>query len=118
MLVRRLDLVEVIGRALMAKATGAGHRSIAADLARPEETVRGWLRRFAQRAVVIREQFTRLAHELGADLRTVEPRGSPFADAVEAIGVAAAAAATRFGPAAVWQFAAGASGGRLLSNTT
>jgi len=117
-LVRRHDLVEVIGTALVAHAAGVGHRRIAARHGVPEETVRGWVRRFRQRAVEIREHLTRLAHRLGADLSVVLPRGSPVADAIEAVGVAAQAAAERFGPTPVWQFAAGASGGRLLSNTS
>ncbi|MDQ3764351.1 MAG: DUF6431 domain-containing protein [Actinomycetota bacterium] len=48
-LVRRADVVAVIGRALVAKAAGVGHRRIAAELGRSAETVRGWLRRFAGR---------------------------------------------------------------------
>ena len=43
-LVRRADVVEVIGAALRAKARGQGHRPIAARLGRPASTVRGWLR--------------------------------------------------------------------------
>jgi hypothetical protein len=118
LLLRRHDVVDVIGAALLAKASGRGHRGIAADLRLPAETVRGWLRRFRRRAAAIRDQFTQLAHSLGADLRTAQPRASPFADALEAIGVAARAAASRFGVTPVWDFVAGASGGRLLSNTT
>lgn len=117
-LLRRLDLVEVIGRALLAKASGEGHRRIAAALRVPEETVRSWLRRFTQRAAAIREQFTRLAHELGPDLRALQPRGSPLQDALEAIGVAARVTADRFGEGSVWHFVAGVTGGRLLSNTS
>jgi len=49
LLVRRADTAAVIGAGLTAKATGAGHRLIAALLGRPAETVRGWLRRFAGR---------------------------------------------------------------------
>jgi hypothetical protein len=46
------------------------------------------------------------------------PRGSPLADAVEAIGTAAVAAARRLGPAlGPFEFASGATGGRLLGNT-
>lgn len=44
-------------------------------------------------------------------------RASPVADAAEAIGVAARAAASRFGWAPVWAFAAGATSGLLLANT-
>ena len=116
-LLRRRDGVEVIGAALAAKSAGAGHRRIAAGLGVPATTVRGWLRRFAARAGFLYGQFMALAHLLDRDLGRVEPRGSPVADAVEAIGVAASAAARRFGPAPVWWFASGASAGRLLANT-
>ncbi len=51
---RRRDGVEVIGEALLAKAQGAGHRTIAARLERPPVTVRGWLRAFAGRAETMR----------------------------------------------------------------
>lgn len=73
--VRRRDLAEVIGEALVAKAAGAGFRRIARRLGVPPDTVRGWLRRFAARAGEVREFFTRLAHGLGTDLRKVEPPG-------------------------------------------
>lgn len=43
--VRRADSTEVIGTALVAKADGAGYRTIAARLGRPMSTVRRWLRR-------------------------------------------------------------------------
>lgn len=98
---RRLDVVEVIGAALLAKARGLGHRPIAGRLGLPASTVRGWLRRFAARAERIRVHFTRLAAWLDPGFGPVTPRGSPLADAVEAIGVAS-----------------GATGGRLLCNTT
>jgi hypothetical protein len=54
---------------------------------------------------------------LDASLGPLVDRGGPEVDALEAIGVAAAAAARRLGPAPVWGFVAGASGGMLLSNT-
>ena len=54
LLVRRADTAAVIGAGLTAKATGAGHRLIAALLGRPAETVRGWLRRFAGRVEAVR----------------------------------------------------------------
>jgi transposase-like protein len=43
--VRRADSTEVIGNALIAKANGAGFRTIATQLDRPRSTVRRWLRR-------------------------------------------------------------------------
>lgn len=117
-LARRRDAVEVIGAALAAKVAGAGHRRIAREVGVPATTVRGWLRRFAAKAEFLRAQFEAVAHALDRDLGRIEPRGSPTADALEAIGVAASAAARRFGPAPVWRFASGASGGRLLANTS
>ena len=55
LLVRRADSTQAIGNALVAKAGGAGFRSIAARFGRPESTVRRWLRavRGAARAVAV-----------------------------------------------------------------
>ena len=53
-LLRRQDEVEVIGEAVEAHVAGEGHRPIAARLGVPAGTVRGWLRRYAGRAEVIR----------------------------------------------------------------
>jgi transposase-like protein len=41
---RRADSTEAIGNVLVAKAGGAGYRSIATRFGRPESTVRRWLR--------------------------------------------------------------------------
>ena len=114
MLVRRADAVVVIGGALLAKAGGSGHRSIAALLGRPVSTVRGWLRRFGVRADSLRVLFTGLLHHLDASAAVVAVTGSVFADALEALGLAAAAAARLFGPRPAWEFASAASGGQLL----
>lgn len=117
-LLRRLDLVEVIGQALLARARNESLRQIAAALGVPLSTVRGWLGRFTERAAPIWGHFTRLAAWLDPSVAVPEPRGSPLAGAVAAIGVAAVAAARRLGAhAGPFQFAAGASGGRLLCNT-
>jgi hypothetical protein len=113
-LVRRADTVAVIGRALLAKAAGAGHRRVAAVLDRPVSTVRGWLRRFGARAESLRVLFTALLHALDASAAAAGVTGSLFTDAVEALGLAAAAAARLFGPRPAWQFASAASGGLLL----
>ena len=113
-LVRRADTVEVIGQALLLKAGGSGHRSIAARLGRPVSTVRGWLRRFGARAEALRVLFTGLLHALDATAAAGNPTGSVFTDALEMLGLAAAAAARLFGPRPAWQFASAASGGLLL----
>ena len=64
----------------------------------PVSTVRGWLRRFAANAEAVRVWFTVLAHDLDPMLAPVAPTGTAFGDAVEAIGVAARAAALRLAP--------------------
>jgi hypothetical protein len=88
------------------------------ELEVPATTVRGWLRRFAARAELIAGHFARLAAWLDPSVAVPEPRGSPLVGAVEAIGLAAVAAARRLGAhAGPFQFASGASGGRLLCNT-
>ena len=86
-------------------------------LGRPESTVRGWLRRFGARAERVRVLFTGLLHALDPSAAAVTVTGSVFADAVEVLGLAAAAASRLFGPGPAWQFASSASGGLLLGPT-
>lgn len=116
-LLRRRDFAEVIGAALVAKADGLGHRRAAEVVGVPVSTVRGWLRRFAASCEAIRVWFTVLAHGLDPMLAPIAPTGSLWGDAVEAVAVAARAAALRLAPVAPWSFASQASRGRLLSNT-
>jgi len=117
-LVRRRDGVEVIGAALVAKAQGRGHRTIAAHLGRVASTVRGWLRRFAVRASAIRKHFTAWAYALSPDHDHRWAGASEFSDAVEAIGMAGAVAVRRFGPRSPWLLASVLTAGRLLCNTS
>ena len=114
---RRQDEVSVIGEAIEAKVGGEGFRRIATRLGAYPETVRGWLRRFAERAEQIRAHFTRCAVALDPELGAMLPAGSEVADALEAIAVAARAWVLRFGPAEPWQIASWLSGGGLLGNT-
>ncbi len=107
----------MIGEAIEANVAGEGFRRIAARLGAYPETVRGWLRRFAERAELIRAHFTRCAVALDPELGVVMPAGSDVADALEAIAVAARAWVLRFGPDASWQIASRLSGGLLLGNT-
>jgi hypothetical protein len=117
-LLRRQDEVAVIGAAIEANVAGEGHRPIARRLGVHADTVRGWLRRFAERVGRIRVHFTRWAVVLDPEIGVVLPAGSGIADAVEAIAVAARAWVLRFGPGDPWRIACSLSGGVLLSNTS
>jgi Homeodomain-like domain len=117
-LLRRVDTVAVIGRAVTASAAGAGHRRIADELGRPPSTVRGWLRRFVAAAGRIAAHFTVWAHRLDPNLGPISPAGGRLGDAVEAIGVAARAASLRLGLRPPWSWAAVLTFGRLLCNTS
>jgi hypothetical protein len=117
-LLRRRDEGSVIGAAIEAKVAGVGHRLIAERLGVPKDTVRGWLRRFAERAERIRVHFTRWAVALDPELEPVMPAGGGIADALEAIAVAARAWVLRFGPGEAWRIAGLLSGGWLLCNTS
>jgi hypothetical protein len=116
---RRRDLAVVIGEALVARfVEGRPMAEVTAAARVHPDTVRGWFRRFGSRAELIRVSFSSWAHRFDAGLGAIEARGSPEADALEAMGVAAAAAARRWGPGRLWSFVAGASGGLLLANTS
>lgn len=114
---RRRHGAEVIGVALTAKAKGAGHRRIAKDLGVGPSAVRGWLRAFALKAVVVREHFVRWAHAMDPGHDDLSAGGSDFCDAVDAIGVFGIVAVRRFGPRPVWSLASFVTGGCLLCNT-
>ena len=108
----------MIGAAIEAKVAGEGHRRIAGRLGVHADTVRGWLRRFAERAERIRAHFTRWAVALDPELGAVLPAGSGVADALEAIAVAARAWVLRFGPGDPWRIASRAVGRRAVGNTS
>lgn len=117
-LLRRADTAAVVVSALAAKVTSrAGFRRIAADLARPAETVRGWLRRFAGRVQAVRSVFTVWLRAVDADPVMPDAGGGGFADALVAIGALAAAIGRRFSLPGVSlaETAVAVSGGRLLA---
>jgi hypothetical protein len=100
------------------KAAGAGHRPIAGRLARPASTVRGWLRAFARNAEVVRSVVTVLLVQLDPLVGPLPSHPSVSADAVEVVGVCAAAARRRLGVVGAvspWQLAAAITNGCLLA---
>ena len=113
--VRHRDTAEVIGTAWLAKVAGAGHRAIAAQLDRPVSTVRRWLRRLSARAEQLRVAATCRLHELDPAAGPIGPTGSPLADALEALGQAAAATSRRLGPRPAWEVAVALTGGLIAS---
>ena len=114
-LLRRQDEIGVIGVAIEASVAGEGYRRIAARSGVPADTVRGWVRRFAERAELIRAHFTRCAVMLDPELGALLPAGNGVADALEAIAIAARAWVLRFGPTEPWQIASRLSAGLLLA---
>ncbi|MDT5256170.1 MAG: hypothetical protein QOD10_1250 [Mycobacterium sp.] len=117
-LLRRAETAAVIVSALAAKAMRkVGFRRIAAELARPAETVRGWLRRFAERAEVLRSVFTVWLRAVDADPVMPGAAGGVFADAVTVIAAVATAVTHRFSlpTVSLAEVAVAVSGGRLLA---
>jgi Sigma-70, region 4 len=115
-LCRRLDAVEVIGRALVEAARGVDFRRIAAELGLPESTVRNWLRRARALAERIREHFTCWGFALDPALAGggAAGGGGGLVAAVEAVGRCTRVAAVRLGRRSPWGLASSLSGGRLL----
>jgi hypothetical protein len=118
LLLRRGYAVAVIGRAFELVAGGVGRRRVAEVLAVPRSTVRGWLARLSALAEGLRAHFLRWLLWLDASRARLDPAGGVLADAVMAVLAAGAAAVERLDIGDVWEFAAAATGGRLLANTS
>ena len=102
-LLRRRDAAVVIGEAWRRAAGGAGARRVARAVGVPLETVRGWLRRLR---AIARERNP-----------TAAPAGGLLRRELAAWDARARAAGWTAEPD-IWRFAAHASQGRLLSNTS
>lgn len=113
---RRADTIEVIGPALLAHAQGQGHRAIADDLGVPPDTVRGWIRTVSSRASWLQATATAWTYRYDPHHVPSVPTASPLADALSALG-AAAAATRRLLPSAgtPWALIALIARGRLLA---
>lgn len=111
---RRRDGAEVIGQALLAKANGDGHRTIARRLRRPPSTVRGWLRAGARRAEALSTVALRWLRALNLAHEPARPTASPLGDAVEALGSAVRECRLQLGiRAGPWELAVAITGGLL-----
>jgi hypothetical protein len=98
LLVRRADTAAVIWAGLEAAGRGFGHRRVAVLVGAAASTARGWCRRLAGRAEVLRQLFTAVGCRLDPDPdpRLPEPGASPMADVVAAVVFAAGAATRRW----------------------
>jgi transposase-like protein len=118
-LVRRLDVVEVIGRGLALKVVQRlGLRPIAEQLGVPHTTVRTWWRRFRARAPTLLATCTALAVQLSGV--SVPLTADDQCAALEALGLAWQRARTRFGEPVgrLWPFWSRISGGQGLRTNT
>jgi len=118
MLLRRGYGVEVIGRVLELAALGVAARRVALMLTLARSTVRGWLERFRRRAELLRGHFTGWLLWLAPSASRLDPVQGAVADAVAALAAAGGVAVGALDVDSVWQFAALATGGRLLCNTS
>jgi hypothetical protein len=119
-LLRRLDVVTVIGTALVRKViAGLGWRPIAEQFDVPLTTLRTWRQRFRARAPVLLSTCTRLVVTL--DGTPVDVRSSGEHAALEMLGRAWPCAHTRFGASvggSAWSFWSALSGGLGLGTHT
>lgn len=108
----RLDAVDTIGVVLEGVSAVGGVRPAAVAAGVPYTTARGWVRRFAARAVAMAVAFAALTVELGGEV--------VLGDARAAIAAAFDAARTLAGWGVLgrWRFASAVSGGRLLGTNT
>jgi hypothetical protein len=121
---RRADATEVVGTALLAKASGRGHRRIAADLDRSPSTVRRWLRALrGPWAVELWHQVVPLLVQLDPDaiqrLQRRWDRRPPgeLGQALDALGATVPAVHDRFPDlkVAAWPLIGTATAGQLLT---
>jgi len=116
-LARRRYVAEVIGAALYS-AGREGYRRAGERLGVPGETVREWRRRFRSRSELIAAHFLRWTRALDGSVDPPAGRGSPVADAIEAIGVCTRVASLVLGRRSPWSWASALTAGGLLEINT
>src|SRR5215813_12474732 len=117
---RRADAADVVGAALLAHAGGAGYRAIAAELRRPQATVRRWLRAVGGRHTEwLRIRGVQAAARLDRETLTGlgwQPKPTALAHALNALGAAARAYHRWLYPRApAWTLVTVITGGWLLA---
>lgn len=112
----RYDTTDVIGAALDAHMDGQGVRRIAAELGRPETTVRDWVRRFGRVAAGLARVVLAAAVDHGWS--GFDLPAAPDRLAVAAVRALASAWRRRRGPTEGWRPAALVTGGTLLAPNT
>ncbi len=117
-LVKRLDRVEVIGRALALALSGVGLRTVAQRLDVPHTTARSWWRRFRARAPTLTAALVALA--VGLDGTPVRVSTDGERAALDALVVTWQRAHRRWGErvGTLWRFWSRITGGQALGTTT
>jgi hypothetical protein len=112
---RRWDTVGHVGRAVELAASGLGHRRIAITLARPDTTIRGWLRRL--RSVASSLTTTLLARAVALGWSGLDLSVTPLPRLVAAVhALAGRWPGNR--SADPWSIACQVTGGALLATNT
>lgn len=113
---RRPDSVETVGAALLAAASGLGHRRVAKQVGLPATTVRGWLRRARANSDAVPADATVATYRLDSMAHRFDPTGSALGDMLDAVGRAISTWTLRFGPEpAPWQLGVALTGAAILA---
>jgi hypothetical protein len=114
-LLRRADVVEVIGAGLLLSAQGKGSRPVAAAVGRAVSTVRGWVRRAAEFAPQVVAVLTVVGAGFGSAFVVPAPVAGRVGSVVEMLGALGLVVGRVLGGSVPpWRLASVVTGGRLL----
>jgi hypothetical protein len=115
-LLRRADVVEVIGAGLRLAVEGKGCRPVAQEVGRAVSTVRRWVRRVTELGPRIEVVLTAAGAGFGTAFVVPAPVAGRVGSVVEMLGALGLAVGRVLGGSVPpWRLAAVATGGRLLS---